>query len=99
VRRVEIPAHRLDRALMRLKPRRAASPEPVARTAAAAAPAPHAHAATPGLDRRPCRWSPEGGPEATRLTRWVCAACGVEAFTTGSRAPRECKRGLRGPAL
>lgn len=42
-----------------------------------------------------CRWRRAPRPTETTLRRWVCAECGVDAFATGRRPPRECKRSLR----
>jgi hypothetical protein len=44
------------------------------------------------VHRQPhCQWQrrPWG---RTRITRWECGACGVDAFTSTGRSPRECKR-------
>jgi len=42
-----------------------------------------------------CRWKRDGFRPETRLRRWACTACGVEAYTLGRRPPRVCKRASR----
>jgi hypothetical protein len=42
-----------------------------------------------------CRWKRDGLRPETRLRRWACTACCVEAYTLGRRSPRECKRASR----
>ena len=42
-----------------------------------------------------CRWKRDGFRSETRLRRWVCAACGTDAYTLSRRPPRECKRAGR----
>ena len=44
--------------------------------------------------RPPCPW--REGSTRKGMIRWQCAECGVEAFTKDGRAPKECKRDLRG---
>ena len=51
------------------------------------------------LRKLPCRWRRDGFRSRTRLVRWVCANCGVEAYAMGRSAPKECKRALRETAL
>lgn len=47
-----------------------------------------------------CRWIPDRlQQKRDGLKRWICAECGVDAYTTGRRPPRECKRALRPPPL
>lgn len=45
---------------------------------------------------RRCRWKRDNYRRATRLQRWVCRDCGVEAFSSDAAPPKECKRTLRG---
>ena len=42
---------------------------------------------------RACRWKRDGSRAGMR--RWHCAVCGVDAFGTGRRPPKECKRALK----
>jgi len=49
-----------------------------------------------GREMRDCRWRRDrSGPPRAGFTRWRCAACGVEAYSTDGRAPKECKRGVK----
>lgn len=43
-----------------------------------------------------CRWKKDKKalPRAS-FTAWRCATCGVEAYSSDGRAPKECKRSLR----
>ncbi|MDF0602092.1 hypothetical protein P1J78_15230 [Psychromarinibacter sp. C21-152] len=41
-----------------------------------------------------CRWKRDPRARDT-LVRWQCAACGVDAFTSDGRRPKECKRHMR----
>ena len=47
-----------------------------------------------------CRWrlDKRRGRNAA-LQRWQCLACGVEAFTSDGKRPKECKRELRDARL
>lgn len=51
------------------------------------------------VPRAGCRWKTDRRRMKGAFTRWVCTDCGVEAFTTDDRPPKECKRALRDPAL
>jgi hypothetical protein len=48
---------------------------------------------------RRCPWRRDALRAGTRLERWVCADCGVDAFTADGRPPKECKRALRSARL
>lgn len=43
--------------------------------------------------RRPCRWAADQAMQGGRYGRYVCAACGAEAFTSNGRPPRDCRQG------
>ena len=43
----------------------------------------------------PCRWNAAPGRSAANLDRWICLDCGIDAFTSDGRPPKECKRDLR----
>lgn len=43
--------------------------------------------------RRPCRWAADQRMQGGRYGRYVCAACGAEAFTSTGRPPPDCRRG------
>ncbi|MFT3973455.1 MAG: hypothetical protein QM699_08400 [Amaricoccus sp.] len=45
--------------------------------------------------RTRCRWKRGGFRHGTNLRHWICADCGVDAYTTTDRVPKECKRALR----
>jgi hypothetical protein len=50
--------------------------------------------------RRGCRWRVDKRRNpAVSLRRWVCADCGVEAYSADGKAPKECKRALRDARL
>ncbi len=51
----------------------------------------------PGSGR--CHWRRAAQRPETALRRWVCADCGVDAWSAGRSPPRECKRSLRPAAL
>jgi hypothetical protein len=62
-----------------------------------AAPAPvRTPAQTQGPSRLPCRWRRAGFRHGVRAQRWICRACGVDAFSRDGSPPKECKRALRG---
>lgn len=42
-----------------------------------------------------CRWKRDPRRRGVTLTRWQCIECGVEAFTSDRRPPRDCKKELR----
>ncbi|WP_147277276.1 hypothetical protein [Rhodovulum sp. 12E13] len=44
---------------------------------------------------KPCEWWRQPGKRTDNLQRWVCRACGVDAFTSTGKPPVECKRNLR----
>lgn len=48
----------------------------------------------PGRARR-CRWNPARAAAGAQLSRWQCDECGVEAFSSDGRPPKECKRTLK----
>lgn len=48
---------------------------------------------------RACRWKRDGSRQGASLTRYVCATCGVDAYTSDGRAPRQCKRAYRDGGL
>ena len=45
--------------------------------------------------RSACKWRRDMVPRENGLQRWQCGKCGVDAFTSDGRAPKECKRALR----
>jgi len=48
--------------------------------------------------RRACRWKRQPWGKAG-IDRWGCAACGVDAFTSDGRCPKECKKDLKEAVL
>lgn len=49
----------------------------------------------PGQGRK-CRWSRAPDTHRTsHLERWLCESCGVDAYSTDGRPPKECKRMLK----
>ncbi len=50
--------------------------------------------------QKPCRWSKDTwrGPNR-RMVRWVCKACGADAYTSDNKQPKECKRSVRETSL
>jgi hypothetical protein len=48
---------------------------------------------------QPCRWKRDRLRPETRLVRWICTECGVEAFAMKGSTPRQCRRTLRDPVL
>ena len=62
------------------------------------APAPNA-----GISRRPgdqgvtvtCQWTRRPGIKENVLTRWRCASCGADGYSSDGKAPKECKQGIR----
>lgn len=53
-----------------------------------------------GRGMRDCRWRRDRrGPPRAGFTRWRCTACGVEAYSTDGRAPKECKRVVKAGGL
>ena len=46
-----------------------------------------------------CPWKRDAFRPETRFRRWVCATCGVDAYTVTGRPPRECKRASRPSGL
>lgn len=55
--------------------------------------------ATSGVWGKPCRWRRDASQKGGSLTRYVCAECGVDAYTSEARAPRRCLRGARPGSL
>ena len=61
-------------------------------------PAPNA-----GVSRHPadqgvkvsCKWARHPGVKENVLTRWRCAACGADGYSSDGTAPKECKQGIR----
>ncbi len=45
-----------------------------------------------------CQWRRAGGPSAN-LHKWYCQTCRQEAFSSGDKPPKECKRYLHSTAL
>lgn len=43
----------------------------------------------------PCKWRNDKVRRTSGLRRWQCTVCGVDAFTSDGKPPKECKRGLR----
>jgi hypothetical protein len=53
-------------------------------------------------DREPkirCRWRRDRSGQRATLTKWTCARCGADAFTTNRKPPQSCKRNLKPNAL
>ncbi|MCI4666067.1 MAG: hypothetical protein MRY74_15230 [Neomegalonema sp.] len=46
-----------------------------------------------------CRWRKDPRRTGGELDRWICAKCGVDAYTATGRAPDGCKRHLRSGGL
>ena len=45
---------------------------------------------------RDCRWRKDRkAPPRTGFTAWRCRACGIDAFSSDGKPPKECKRGLK----
>ena len=51
------------------------------------------------LDRllavRGCRWSGKPKDNGDPFTKWRCKLCGIEAFSSDGKPPKECKQGLQ----
>lgn len=77
---------------------RAARPQPPTRPPARPPAQPRTRA-TDAVSRRPCRWKRDKWRPAASLDRWVCTRCGVDAYSSDGRPPKECKRELRETAL
>jgi len=41
-----------------------------------------------------CRWTRDTVQPHSGTLRWVCATCGETGYSSGSRAPLTCKKGL-----
>jgi hypothetical protein len=44
--------------------------------------------------RKTCNWVRVQDEGRRPFTKWLCKSCGVEAFSTDRRPPKECKRDL-----
>ncbi|HSR72194.1 MAG TPA: hypothetical protein VLL72_07415 [Kiloniellales bacterium] len=42
-----------------------------------------------------CAWQGAPGEHAPAFARWRCADCGIEAYSTDGRPPKECKKALK----
>jgi hypothetical protein len=42
-----------------------------------------------------CKWQKSTVQPVSSLTQFDCKVCGVEAFTTNGKRPKDCKRGLK----
>ena len=48
---------------------------------------------------KPCRWKRDPTRKSEHLDRYVCTACGVDAYSSDGSPPRQCKRNLRPGSL
>jgi len=48
-----------------------------------------------GSTTMPCRWKRAREKERPPFVLWQCRHCAVEAYSTGRRPPKECKRLLK----
>ncbi len=61
---------------------------------------PSAATTATGAPRPSCRWKRDKQRHRqARFTRWVCAECGAEGYSSDNRPPTECKRTLRAHQL
>lgn len=51
-----------------------------------------------GLSGKSCRWKSVGDGSGT-LHEFQCKTCGVTAYSTEKRGPKQCKKGLEGSKL